>query len=130
MFPGLFVVIMVLLTAPLAAHHSLGTYDNTKLIPVTGTVTKVDWMNPHVIVQLSVKGADGKQTTQRVQIAAPGRLTKLGVDKNLFAVGSTMTFETWEQKDSNTRLPLAGRTAVLSNGTRIDVSDTWPMIQR
>ena len=111
-------------------HHSLGTYDNTKLVPVTGTVTKVDWMNPHVTIQLSVKGADGKLTNQRVQIAAPGRLIKLGVDKNLFAVGSTMTFETWEQKDGNTRLPVAGRTAVLSNGTRIDVSDTWPMIQR
>jgi hypothetical protein len=119
--------VIVFFASSLAAHHSLSNYDNSSLVPVSGTITKLDWTNPHAFVYLSVKGTDGKVTTQRVQIAAPGRLTQLGVDKNLFAIGATVTFEAWAPKNGSLDMPLAGRTAVLPDGKRIDVSDKFGM---
>src|SRR6185369_1546234 len=92
-------VVALLLTSPLAAHHSLVGYENRNLVKVTGTVTRVDWFNPHVMVYLAVRGNDGKVTTQHVQMAAVGALKKRGIDKNPFAVGSTVLFEVWVPKD-------------------------------
>jgi hypothetical protein len=113
---------VVLLFAPsLIAHHSLGTYDNTKVVPITGTITKVDWFNPHVTVYLSGKNDAGSVVTRRVQLAGVGRLQKLGVEKNLFAIGSTVTFETWLEKSPG--MGIAGRTLILADGRRLDVSD-------
>src|SRR4029453_14200054 len=87
-------VMALLFALPLVAHHSLGTYDSTNPVTITGTVTKLDWRNPHVNVYLSVKSDDGKVITQLIQIAAVGHLIQLGIAKELFAIGATVTFET------------------------------------
>ena len=51
------------LTVPAAAHHSFDTeYDGTKKVKLTGVVTNVSWMNPHMRVYIDVTGADGKVT--------------------------------------------------------------------
>jgi hypothetical protein len=118
-------VVSLLFAAPLLAHHSLGTYDSTKPVTITGTVTKLDWRNPHVNVYLSVKSDDGKVITRLVQIAAVGRLTQLGLAKELFAIGATVTFETLLPKDPSYDVPLAGRTMMLPDGRHFDVRDIW-----
>jgi hypothetical protein len=120
----------LLFAAPLVAHHSLGTYDSTKPITITGTVTKLDWRNPHVNVYLSVKSDDGKVSTRLVQIAAVGHLIQLGLTKELFAIGATMTFETLLPKDPSNDVPLAGRTLMLPDGRRFDVRDIWWRIDK
>ena len=46
---------------PVLAHHSIDAeFDKTKPVEITGTVTKIDWMNPHIWIYLDVKGKDGK----------------------------------------------------------------------
>src|SRR5258708_12289026 len=64
---GLFIA-----TAPVLAHHSFNAeYDGTKPITLKGTVTKMEWINPHAWITMDVKGPDGKVTTWRVAAGAP-----------------------------------------------------------
>ena len=120
-------IVAVVLSSPVLAHHSLGLYDSTKPVTISGTVTKLQWTNPHVWIFLSVNKADGV-VEQRIQIAAPGRLKQLGFDRSLLAVGSAINIEAWLPKDPQHDLVPNGRTLTLSDGRRFDVSDNWPMV--
>ena len=57
-------VVVVVLGAPVAAHHSVsGQFDQSKPIELTGVVSKIDWINPHIYIHLDVTDARGKMTT-------------------------------------------------------------------
>ncbi|MGH9254449.1 MAG: DUF6152 family protein, partial [Vicinamibacterales bacterium] len=54
--------------APLAAHHSFAAeFDGSKPVTLTGTVTKMDWINPHAWLHVDVKGPDGKVVSWAVE---------------------------------------------------------------
>src|SRR5207244_5678618 len=58
------VALMAVLSVPVLAHHGRGaTYDMKKRVTLEGTVSKVEWRNPHVIIYMDVKDADGKVVT-------------------------------------------------------------------
>ena len=61
----LFGVLVAAMTAvPVAAHHSVsGQFDQTKPMELTGTISKIDWINPHIYIHLDVKDAKGNVTT-------------------------------------------------------------------
>ena len=70
--------------ASLSAHHSVsGQYDASKPLTLTGVITKVDWINPHVYLHLDVKEKDGAVTawreTERVAGSADETLTDAAV---------------------------------------------------
>ena len=74
-----FLLIALASSAPLLAHHSFAAeYDDTKPIKVMGTVTKVEWQNPHIWFYLDVKGEDGKVTNYAFSGGAPGQLMRRG----------------------------------------------------
>jgi hypothetical protein len=53
-----------MLTVPAAAHHSVsGQFDQSKPMELTGVISKIDWINPHIYIHLDVKDASGKVTT-------------------------------------------------------------------
>jgi hypothetical protein len=67
------VVCLSLLAAavPLLAHHSFAAeYDANKPIKITGTVNKLEWMNPHAHFYVDVKGTDGKVITWNFELGA------------------------------------------------------------
>ena len=117
--------ILLLFASPLLAHHSMGAYDSTKSGTITGTVTQVGWRNPHVNIHISVKNEDGKVSTRMVEVAGVGGLTQPGVDKSLFAIGATVTFEAWLPKDPSNVVSLAGRSIKLSDGRSLVVANNW-----
>ena len=52
------------LVAPAAAHHSVsGQFDQSKPMELTGTISKIDWINPHIYIHLDVRDAKGNVTT-------------------------------------------------------------------
>lgn len=62
------VAALLLFAAPAFAHHSpAAEFDMSKLVPVKGVITKVDWINPHVFVYLDVKDANGNVTHWSLQ---------------------------------------------------------------
>ncbi|MEI9814690.1 MAG: DUF6152 family protein [Acidobacteriota bacterium] len=88
------------LAIPVAAHHSFAAeYDGNAAIKITGTLTKVDWVNPHSWIQVDVKDAAGKVTTWRCETAPPNGLIRRGVTKSTFPIGQEVTVEGYRAKD-------------------------------
>ena len=78
---GLFVAgfALFMAAAPLLAHHSgITIYDQNKTITLTGTVKKVDWVNPHIIWYLNVTDESGKVITWSIEGGAPSSLHRAG----------------------------------------------------
>ena len=64
------------LAAPAAAHHGAGVFEPEKKVTVEGTVTDFQFVNPHVLVYIDVKGADGKQVHWGGELTSPNRLAR------------------------------------------------------
>jgi hypothetical protein len=97
------VLAVVLATArPVLAHHSFAAeYDDQKPLKITGTLTKVDWMNPHIWYYVDVKNPDGTVTTWAISGGAPGQLMRRGITKDLLVVGSMVNVEGCKAKDGS-----------------------------
>jgi hypothetical protein len=72
-----------------------------KGVTVTGTLTKVDWVNPHIVVYLDAKGADGSVENWRMESNPPAWFRRVGVSRNDLAkgIGQTVTVEGHRAKD-------------------------------
>ena len=71
--------------APLLAHHSFAAeYDRNRPIKFTGTVTKVEWMNPHIYYYVDVKDGAGKVENWSFQAYSPVTLRRNGTDRQVF----------------------------------------------
>ena len=70
-------------------------------LKITGTLTKVDWMNPHIWYYVDVKNADGSVTSWAISGGAPGQLMRRGITKDLLVVGSTVNVEGFRAKDGS-----------------------------
>jgi hypothetical protein len=89
---GLVIAGMLLVALPLAAHHSLtAEFDTSKPITFTGTVKKVDWMNPHIYTHVEVKQPNGSVVEYRVEGGPPNALYRSGWRPDSLKVGETVT---------------------------------------
>jgi len=66
----------VLAAAPAFAHHGAGVFEPEKKVTVSGTVTDFQFVNPHVLVYLTVKGSDGKDVQWGGELTSPNRLAR------------------------------------------------------
>ena len=77
---------------PLFAHHSFtAEYDSKKVREFVGTVTKVEWANPHARFYLDVKNEDGSVTNWNFELASPNVLKRNGWTKNTLKEGDKVT---------------------------------------
>ena len=88
-----FAASLVLLAAvPAVAHHSIDAeFDRDKPVELKGTVTKVEWMNPHIWIYLDVKDASGKVAKWQVEGGAPNALRRNGISRSALKEGDTVT---------------------------------------
>ena len=86
------VALMAVVSAPLLAHHGRGaTYDMKKRVTLTGTVSKVEWRNPHVLIYMDVTDADGKVVTWGFENSGVSTLAQEGYNRNTLKVGQPIT---------------------------------------
>jgi hypothetical protein len=77
---------------PVSAHHGWGAkYDMKKQLALKGTVSRVDWRNPHVMVYLDVKDADGKVITWSVENDGIGQMAQAGHSPDTLKVAQEIT---------------------------------------
>jgi hypothetical protein len=100
------------------AHHSLnGEFDTAKTFDVRGTVTKVEWANPHIWLDLDVAGADGKIVKWGCEMGSPNQLVRQGFKKENLPIGTVIRAQANPARDgSNT---CSTRRITMDDGTPI-----------
>ncbi len=112
------IVGMLLAVMPVLAHHSFAAeFDDKKPVKLTGTVTKLEWTNPHARFYVDVKDDKGVVENWEFELAALNALIRAGWTRNSLKPGDVITVEGFRAKDGSR---LANATAVtLSNGKRV-----------
>ena len=94
---------LLLATGPeLLAHHSFAAeYDDKAPVKVSGTVTKVEWTNPHIWFFVDVKDDQGRVTNWGFSAGPPGVLQRRGISKNVLKAGDVVVVEGFRARDGS-----------------------------
>ena len=106
---------LLLAAVPVLAHHSFAAeFDADKPVTLKGTLTSMEWINPHGWIHVDVKGADGKVVNWAIESGAPNALIRRGLRKTDFPAGTEVTIEGFRSKNGT---PTAnGITVKLNDG--------------
>src|SRR5579864_8725925 len=98
-----------------SAHHAFAAeFDSNKPVHFTGTVTKMEWVNPHAWIHVDVKGADGTVANWAIEAGTPNVLYRRGFTKESLLAGTTIVVDGYQAKDGSHRAN--GRDLTLPDG--------------
>ena len=90
----------LLATLPGWAHHSFqAEFDASKAVTLKGTLSKIDWINPHIYFYLDVKDEAGKMTNWTLESIPTGFMHRAGLTRDDFVIGDTVTVLAYRAKD-------------------------------
>jgi hypothetical protein len=96
--------LLLLAAAPVWGHHAFAAeFDADKPVKFKGTVTKMEWINPHAWIHIDVKADDGKVTPWMIEAAAPNALLRRGWTKKDLLAGTEIVVEGFQAKDGANR---------------------------
>jgi hypothetical protein len=111
-------VMLALTVSSVAAHHSFAAeYDANKPVTLKGTVSKVEWMNPHARFYVDVKDERGTVTNWNLELASPNVLVRNGWTRHSLKVGDEVTVEGSLAKDGSKMAN--ARVVKLADGRRV-----------
>jgi hypothetical protein len=115
---ALIVLLLLVSVGSLRAHHSFAAqYDRNKPVTLKGTVTKVEWANPHIYFYVDVRTPDGKVENWALEGGAPNALYRNGWRKDSLQVGHVVTVDAWLAKDGSKLANM--RAVVLDDGRQV-----------
>ena len=101
--------------APVLAHHAFSAeFDSNRPVMLTGTVTKMEWVNPHSWIHIDVKKPDGSIEKWMVEGGTPNTLLRRGLRKQDLPAGTVIKVEGFQAKDGGLRAN--GRNLTLPDG--------------
>jgi len=111
-------VILTNATAQLAAHHSFAAeFDAKQPVLFKGTVTKMEWINPHVWIHMNVTQANGKTEAWMVEGGAPTVLFRRGFSKTSLQAGTQIVVDGYRAKDGTNKMN--AREITFADGRRL-----------
>ncbi len=112
------ILTLSLLAAPAWAHHAFtAEFDGNKPVKLRGTVTKMEWINPHAWIHIDVKEADGKVTSWMVECGSPNTLLRRGVTKASVTAGMEVLVDGYQSKDGSNKAN--GRDVTFADGKKL-----------
>ena len=105
-------------TAPVSAHHAFAAeFDASKPIKLRGTVTKMEWINPHTWIHIEVKRPNGTVEPWAIEGGPPNALFRRGFNRNSLPTGIEIVVEGFQAKDGSRRGN--GRDVTFPDGRRL-----------
>jgi len=113
----------LLAAAPVWAHHAFAAeFDGKTPVKLQGTVTKMEWINPHAWIHIDVKDKDGKVTNWMVECGTPNTLLRRGVNKNSVTAGMEIVVDGYQAKDGSNKAN--GRDVTFADGRKVFLGNT------
>jgi len=118
-FIAVFISAGVIATAvPVVAHHAFAAeFDANKRLQLEGTVTKMEWINPHAWMHIDVKKPDGTSEEWMIEGGTPNTLLRRGITRDSLKPGTIVKVDGYQAKDGSKRAN--GRDLTLQNGQKL-----------
>ena len=95
-------VVLAFAAKPVLAHHAFAAvFDAKQPIKLTGTVTKLEWQNPHTWFYIDVKDESGNVQNWGMEMGSPNLLIRAGWSRNSLKIGDVVTVEGFRSKDGS-----------------------------
>ena len=116
---------LLLNTAPVFAHHAFAAeFDAKKPLKLRGTVTRMEWINPHAWIHIDVKEPDGQVVSWMVEAGTPNTLFRRGFTKDSLAKGTEILVDGYQSKDGSNRAN--GRDVTFPDGRKLFLGSSSP----
>jgi hypothetical protein len=90
---------------PVLGHHAFSAeFDGNKLVKLRGTVTKMEWINPHAWIHIDVTDDNSNVTSWMVECGGPNVLFRRGITKNSVTPGIEIIVDGYRAKDGSSRV--------------------------
>ena len=117
-FPWFAYTLLALIGTAVSAHHSFAAeFDSNKPIQLKGTVTRVEWINPHTWIHMAVKDADGKTEEWMIEGGTPNTLLRRGLTKTSLPEGTEIVVDGYRAKNGSNRAN--GRDVTFPDGRKL-----------
>jgi hypothetical protein len=119
------VLFLALAVRPALAHHAFAAeFDAKKPVKLQGTVTKMEWINPHAWIHIDVKKSDGTVEEWMIEAGTPNTLLRRGFTKDSLKAGTAVVVDGYQSKDGSLRAN--GRDITLPNGQTLFLGGSSP----
>ena len=109
---------LLLTVEPVLAHHSFAAeFDAKRPVKLRGTITRMEWINPHAWIHIDVKGPDGNVVNWMIEAGTPNTLFRRGFTKDSLVPGMEILVDGYVSKDGSNRAN--GRDVTFPDGRKL-----------